>query len=396
MQQQLIEFYDQWQQLVAIAFVLLGTLVVALVVRYLLRKFRKRPGATGYLWRNAILGAMNAPVRWLVWVIGLSVAEARLTRGGDMPVLANVFAPVRDVVIVGLVAWFLIRMIRRVTDVLALRAKLGRTSFDQTAADAMGKLLVATVAVIAAMAIMQTLGFSLASLLTFGGVAGIALGFAAQGLVSNLLGGITIYASRPFRVGDHIVFSGESLMAKAGYIGWQAGEVQHIGWRATRILDWNGKPFYVPNAKFNTETVINHSRMDYREISEYMYIRLEDVDKVAAIATDVNRMLAEHAKIDDYFVFQLDGYGDYALRLYLYAYTISTVKNYTDFLPVKQDVLLKIADSIASHGAKLAVPVSTVYLPDGQPRPAGAPYDGDRPSAPDMATIDGEPGANRP
>jgi len=364
--QTLIGFYYQWQMLLDVVGILLLTLAVALVVRFLLIKFRKRPGATGYIWRNAILGALNAPLRIFVWVIGWSVVELRLVSVGYFPGFVSVFVPVRNIAVIVLVVWFIGRLVYRLTDAFERRARLRRRSFDQTAADAIGKLIIAAMVIIALLAIMNILGFSLASLLTFGGVAGIALGFAAQGLVANLLGGITIYASQPFKVGDHIIFPGSSLKAEAGYIGWEAGEVQHIGWRATRILDWNGKPFYVPNAKFNTETVVNHSRMGYREIAEYMHIRLEDVDKVAPIAADVNQMLADHPKIDDYFVFQLDGCGEYALRLYLYAYTIRTVRDYPDFLPVKQDVLLAIVNIIIKHGAQLAVPVSTVYLPGGQ------------------------------
>src|SRR3546814_4763324 len=64
--------------------------------------------------------------------------------------------------------------------------------------------------------------------------------------------------------------------------------------RSTRILDWNGTPFFVPNAKFNTETIVNHSRMSFRQVSEYVYVRLEDIDKVSAIVADVNDMLEEH------------------------------------------------------------------------------------------------------
>src|SRR5699024_10448053 len=79
----------------------------------------------------------------------------------------------------------------------------------------------------------------------------------------------------------------------------------------------------------------------------------------------VNRVLGRHPKLGNYIVFQLDGFGTYALRLYLYAYTTAMIRDYPDYLPVKQDVMLKIADIIAEHGAKLAVPVSTVYMPDG-------------------------------
>lgn len=362
----LTRFYFHWEDLVYIILVLFCTLIVTLVIHFLLGKHYKWADATKHVWRDAIVGALSAPAQLIVWVIGISVVERVLAVGGHAPFLVDVFPPVRDVVAITLVAWFLVRLTRRAADNLYNRAKRQNTEFDQTAADAIGKMVIAIIVIAAALVVMQTLGFSIASLLAFGGVAGIALGFAAQGLVSNLLGGITIYASRPFKVGDHVVFSGASLMGNAGYIGWQAGEVKHIGWRATHILDWNGKPFYVPNSKFNTETIINHSRMSYRELSEYVYVRLEDIDRISGITEDVNRMLKEHPDMGDYLVFKFDGYGDYALRLYLYAYTVSRVTAYTEFMRVKQEIMLGIAKIIKQRGAKLAVPVSTVYLPDGR------------------------------
>jgi len=359
----IIEFYNHWQNLAYVAFILLGALIAALAIHLVLRKRYNRPRKTEHAWRDAILGALNAPLQGMVWVIAFSIAANALTIDGRMPLLASLFPPIRDVAAIGIAAWFLIRLARQVSDNLYSRAKAEGRDFDETAADAIGKSVTAAIVVVAALVMMQTLGFSITSLLAFGGVAGIALGFAAQGLVANLLGGATIYASRPFKVGDHIVFPGTP--STGGYIGWQAGEVQHIGWRATRILDWNGKPFFVPNAKFNTETIVNHSRMSFRQISEYVYVRLEDIDKVSAIVADVNRMLEDHPEMGDYLIFRFDSYGEYSLKLYLYAYTSGTVTAYTDYMRVKQDLLLRIADIITQHGARLAVPVAAVRLSDG-------------------------------
>lgn len=78
-------------------------------------------------------------------------------------------------------------------------------------------------------------------------------------------------------------------------------------------------------------------------------------------------MLEEHPEMGDYLIFNFDSYGEYSLKLYLYAYTSSAITAYTDCMRVKQDLLLKIAAIITQHGAKLAVPVSTVYLPEGPP-----------------------------
>lgn len=366
--------YDRWENMAYIALILLIILVATFAIHLVLRKRYKRSRKSTHAWRDAILGALNAPLQCIMWVIGLSIVASVLTAEGRMPLLAKVFPPIRDVVTIAIAAWFLMRLSRQVMANLRSRARIEGAEFDETAADAIGKSVTAAIIVIAVLIIMQTLGFSITSLLAFGGVAGIALGFAAQGLVANLLGGATIYASRPFKVGDHIVFPGTP--STGGYIGWQAGEVQHIGWRATRILDWNGKPFYVPNAKFNTETIVNHSRMAFRQVSEYVYIRLQDIDKVSVIVADVNHMLEEHDEMGDYLVFRFDSYGEYALKLYLYAYTSGRITSYTDYMRVKEDVLLKISDIIARHGARLAVPVAAVYLPEEralqhQPEPGG-------------------------
>ena len=142
--------------------------------------------------------------------------------------------------------------------------------------------------------------------------------------------------------------------------------VQAIGWRATRIVGWDGKPFYVPNAKFNTETIINHSRLLFREISEYVYLRLQDVDKVPAIVGAVNQMLGNHPEmrhVYSYYVFRFDSFGEHALNLYLYAYTKST--DYPGFMEAKEDILLKIAAIVTEQGALLAVPVHKVFAPEG-------------------------------
>lgn len=357
--------FDHWSVVIYTFLIVLIVLAINAVLSRVLAAMARRARAEEHTWREAFLTAGNPPLRGAVWIAGLSAAAGLLIQQGHFSLLSQVFPPARDIAVVVIAAWFLFRAVGELEQNFQRRALLRPDhEIDQTAVDAIGKLVRAAILITATLVAMQTLGFSISGLIAFGGIGGIALGFAAQGLVANLLGGITIYASRPFKVGDHIIFPGTT---PTGYIGWQAGEVQQIGWRATRILDWNGKPFYVPNAKFNTETIINHSRMAFREISQYMHIRLEDIDRIPGIVEDVNRMLEEHPEMGDYFVFRFDAYGEYALKLYLYGYTTGAITAYTEYMRVKQDLLLKIAAIIKQHGAKLAVPVSNVYLPDGLP-----------------------------
>src|SRR3546814_5363732 len=98
-------------------------------------------------------------------------------------------------------------MVRRMESNMLAKADSG--GLDPTATDAIGKLARIAIFVTAALVILQTLGFSVAGLLALGGAGGIAIGFEAQSLVANLPGGLTINASRPFKVGKWINMSGK-------------------------------------------------------------------------------------------------------------------------------------------------------------------------------------------
>lgn len=347
----------QWSTWSYIFIIVVAVLVINWVMQWVLYVILKREDSAESVWRHAFLSAIGPPLRTIIWLIGFTIIADLFMPDGKTEqgtAFVTLFPQARNVLAVVAVAWFFLRLVGRVQDNLEAHARAKDEPLDPTASDAIGKIARAAVVITALMGIMQSLGFSLTSLLAFGGAAGIAVGFAAQSLVANLLGGLTVFATRIFKIGDDIIIPDTELN----------GEVEHIGWRATRVLGWDRKPFYVPNSKFNSTTVINHSQKKYRRIMEYVHLRYRDIDKVEAIVSDGNRMINEHPDIDhSFFVFRFDSYGDFALKLFLYAY--SPITNYPKFTAVKEDVLLKIAAIIGEHDAELAIPVSTVHMPDG-------------------------------
>lgn len=353
--------YGLWSSIAYTFIVILTILTLNAFVNRVTASFIGRANSSGYIWQSAFLESLAPPLRGVVWIVGLTVAVGILTRGGGLTILSQFFPPTRDVAVIAVVVWFLLRAVGRIETGLQAHARNKGQELDPTAADAIGKLVRAAIIITAILVTMQTLGFSISGILAFGGIGGIAIGFAAQGLVANLFGGLTIYASRPFKVGEWIIMPGTEVM----------GEVQYIGWRATRVMGFDRRPFYVPNALFNTAVLINHSRMTARRIQEHLHLRYRDIDKVQAIVADTNRMLSKHPGIQhDFFIFRFDTYGDFALKLFLYAFTVGT--DYNEYMSVKEDILLKIATIVRSHGGELAVPTSTVHMPDGvrfQPEP---------------------------
>jgi len=103
-------------------------------------------------------------------------------------------------------------------------------------------LLIYTVASIMA---LYALGFDVSTLLAGVGILALAVGFAAQQLLSNIIAGFLIITEKPFRIGDHISFDGRT--------GW----VENIGLRATRISTYDGNSVVVPNSELVNSSLVN-------------------------------------------------------------------------------------------------------------------------------------------
>ena len=159
---------------------------------------------------------------------------------------------------------------------------------DPTTVSAVAKLLRASVIITALLIAMQLLGYSVSGLLAFGGIGGIAVGFAAKDLLANFFGGLMIYLDRPFSVGDWIRSPDKEI----------EGTVEDVGWRLTRIRTFDKRPLYIPNSVFASISVENPSRMTNRRIYETVGIRYCDMDSMNNIVQQVTQMLKDHDAID--------------------------------------------------------------------------------------------------
>ena len=265
--------------------------------------------------------------------------------------------PVRDVGIITIIAWFLWRLVNNIRQNFELKAKERGKPVDVTTADAVSKLLRASIIITSSLVVLQTLGFSVSGVLAFGGIGGIAVGFAAKDMLANFFGGLMIYMDRPFEVGNWVRSPDRDI----------EGTVEHIGWRLTRIRTFDKRPLYIPNATFTTIAVENPSRMSNRRIYETIGIRYEDAAKMRAIVGEVEAMLHAHPDIDTDLTLMVNFNKFAASSLDFFIYTFTKTTHWEEFHRIKQDVLLKVYDIIAAHGAEIAFPTSTIHLADQAP-----------------------------
>ena len=339
--------------------VVLATAIVHWLARHLLRRLSAQLEKTRNLYDDALLDAARKPLTWGIWLIGISWAAE--STGGEAA-QAEIFQHVdviREVGVITLLAWFAVRFIRFVEEHIS-DGTYRENPADPTTATAVGKLLRASVIITAVLMVMQTLGFSITGVLAFGGVGGIAIGFAARDLLANFFGALIVFLDRPFSVGDWIRSPDKNI----------EGTVEEIGWRLTRIRTFDARPLYVPNATFTSISVENPSRMTNRRINETIGVRYNDVGVIEDIIRDVKEMLSGHEAIDQdrTLMVNFNEFGPSSLDFFIYTFTKTTV--WTEYHEIKQDVLLKIARIIEGHGAEIAFPTRTVVFEEPEARAA--------------------------
>jgi MscS family membrane protein len=342
--------------------IVLLTLVAVYLARLLFDRLERRFAQTANLWDDALLEAVRRPLRWLMLLIGLSWA-AEVAREQATTSLLDALDPIRDLGVIVLVSWFLIRVISAV-EVRLQNQRYVRKPMDQTTARAVGRLLRGATIITAVLVAMQALGYSVSSVLAFGGIGGLAIGFAAKDLLANLFGGLIIYLDRPFRVGDWVRSPDREI----------EGVVEDIGWRVTTIRTFDKRPLYVPNATFTTMSVQNPSRMTHRRIYETIGVRYADAGKVGDIVRDVRAMLETHEAIDQSqtLIVNFNRFGPSSLDFFIYCMTRTT--NWIEYHANKEDVLLKVLGIIDGHGAEVAFPTQTLHIEGhGRPGPESAP-----------------------
>ncbi|MGN8967250.1 mechanosensitive ion channel family protein [Intestinimonas sp. HCP28S3_D6] len=108
--------------------------------------------------------------------------------------------------------------------------------------------------IITGLIVAAYLDFPVNSLVTVLGVIGVALSLSLQGSLSNLAGGITVMASRPFAVGDYVEAGGVS------------GTVNEIGLVYTKLKTIDNKIIFIPNGEISGEKIINYNKQEQRRV----------------------------------------------------------------------------------------------------------------------------------
>jgi small-conductance mechanosensitive channel len=226
------------------------------------------------------------------------------------------------------------------------------------------------------MSLLTELGFSLAPLLGAAGIVGIALGFASQTSVSNVISGLFLMAEEPFRVGDVIE------------LGQTRGRVLSIDMLSVKIRTFDNRFVRVPNETIIKSEVVNVTRFPIRRVDVHVGVAYkEDTARVHEVLLEVARrnplcLMEPEPRL----IFQ--GYGESSLN-YLFA-VWATRENW---LNLKTSIHEESKRALDAAHIELPFPHRTLYVGSAtEPFPVKvvAPEAGDRNASRDRS--DFEPG----
>ncbi len=336
--------YDTDTWVLQVFVIVFLALLLDYIQKKILRRIQKRLEKTPNLWDDAFIHAVIKPLSILIWVFGLSVAMEISGSSHGLKIF--------EVGVIIVVSWTFIRLISFVEANVIQQQEIKGKKVDKTTADAISQLLRISVIITSILVGLQSLGFNISAILAFGGIGGIAVGFAAKDLLANFFGGLMIYMDRPFSVGDWIRSPDRNI----------EGTVEKIGWRLTLIRTFDKRPLYIPNSMFASISVENPSRMTHRRIYETIGVRYYDSKLLPVIISDVKEMLLNHPEIDATQTLMVNFNEFSASSLDFFIYTFTKTTNWIKFHEVKQDVLFKITEIVEKHGAEMAFPTSTIHI----------------------------------
>lgn len=191
---------------------------------------------------------------------------------------------------------------------------------------------------ITVVAVLSQFGVQTTSLIALLGAAGLAIGLALQGTLSNVASGVMLLILRPFRIYDKIK------------VGDMAGTVREIGLFRTEIVTDDGNFVSIPNATLFSGTIVNATRESMRRT--HFTVEVDRNESIEAVQKAILEKLEREPRVlkAPAPVVEVDMLGPVSTTLTVHAW----VRN-SDYLATLSDIKKRVREAL--QGADIAAPV---------------------------------------
>lgn len=196
--------------------------------------------------------------------------------------------------------------------------------------------------------ILQNVGYNISALVGGLGIAGIAIAFSLQNVLSDLFSYISIFFDKPFKVGDFII------------IGDDMGVVKNIGIKSTRIRTLQGQELIMTNKELTESRINNYRRMQRRRVVFQFGVVYDTSPKQLRKIPEIIEEIMKEIEVVDFDRAHFFHFGDSSLDFEVVYYVNN--KEYNVYMDCQQKINLELMERLAKEGVEFAYPTQTVYV----------------------------------
>ena len=235
-------------------------------------------------------------------------------------------------------------------DVLARRATQTESKLDDSLVPLLRTAVRLFVTFVGLLFVLQNLDINVSSLIAGLGLGGLAIALAAQDTVRNLLGGVTIFADKPFEVGDWVVVDGVE------------GTVEAVGFRSTRVRTFYNSLISVPNGNLMDSGIDNMGQRRWRRYKTTLGVAYHTKpDQLQAFVEGIRAIIqANPGMRQDYYIVEFHGFGATSLDILVYCFI--DAEDWNEELRTRHVLNLDIMRLAESLQVEFAFPTQTLHI----------------------------------
>lgn len=301
------------------------------------------------IWLESFIGALDRPIGYFIWFVALVLILEIL--GADR-FIKETFVTHVILRLGGIftLMWFLWRWNDNLIQRMMEKSRQKQLTLSPDRLDLISKIVSILIVLIGILLILDVTGYNIQTLLTFGGIGGLALAFASQQVIANFFGGFMIYFTQPFAIGETIQLPERKI----------EGKVEKIGWYITQIRQSNTCPIYIPNSIFAQTVVLTPSRMTQETIQDTLTIHYPNLEAIPQVIAAIQEILTSFPEFHPNIQVYLVKVHQSSCEIEMKAMSSSIQKD--DLNRFKQEVLMQIAYMLKNHNASILPNVTTIAI----------------------------------
>ncbi|MDQ1266810.1 MAG: MscS family rane protein [Bacteroidota bacterium] len=337
-----------WQISGIVLFILISWLLLRLIewlFRFIMCKVSRKIQV--FETEISTIKPLSKSISWLILIIILKSAVPLLHLPIDAGIALSYLFKI-------LIPFFAARILYVFSDLLInylhKLASKTKTTIDDNLLPLGRKALKIIVVVFGGLYILKSLEIDITPVLAGVSIGGLAIALAAQDMVKNLFGSVTILSDQPFAVGDWINFDGTDAT------------VIEVGLRSTKLRTFYDSLISIPNGKLADMKIDNMGKRQFRRFMTNLGITYDTPPAIIeAFVSGLREIVTNHPKTrkDEYKIF-LNSFSDSSLNILFYIFF--EVPDWRDELEARQEIMLSIIRLSQELEVRFAFPTRTMHV----------------------------------